>query len=248
MPDVIAWLKQSGAPADVIKAAETDLMTQQAYTRARQQDVMTFTQAMQAIGQGGGGTQPSAGPKVSHAEAFLEKISGENAEPTKALLRGFASALQRDMQGDVDARVAPVQRTAEETRWERELDAYFETRMLPRFGEKAREHWPEIRAAAKEQLLSDPNARVAPMEMYHEFFPDHAAAAIVENQSKQQTTRTGGVTAGLERVHSAQPSTAAAGQTVSGVSPAAGAEAPGFSPDDASRIADEVMRDMALPR
>lgn len=242
----LAYLKANKAPADVISAAEAELMTQAAYTQARQRDGMTLQQALAALGAGAGsrGGAPAAPAKERKVEAFYKSISGENADTVRSLFQKFEEAIRTDILDESEDRMAPVRASAEEVKWSKRLDEYYEQKVAPRFGAKSAEKWPEIRQAALEQLMSDPNARVAPMEMYLEYFPEHAAEALATQFNEQKTTKAGGVTAGHEQTYSRVPSTTAAGQM-----PAAGGAKDGeeLGEPDPSRIADDVLREMGIP-
>lgn len=244
----IEWLKANGAPAEVIREAEENHLRQADYTRKTQELAATQRQIFEALasrGGGGGGGEP---PR-SRLQQVLDQIEGENAAPVKQLFQSVLGAFDEDLRGRFQQELGQVRQTSDTVRWNQELDAYYQERLLPMFGNNVAEVWPAVKAESMQALLRGetvhPEALVlARGEQARDWMVEQKLAAdkakldrATEGSTQIRRTTppmTGGATGGTE------------GSGAGGGGAAAAADQ-AWNLDRAEELVNDTLREIGLP-
>lgn len=209
----------------------------------QQQQMLAYLQGQQqpsrgSSGGGGGGGQPS------HVEQFLSQLEGdENLSALRGLFEEYRAAQQRDDAAALRQELEPVRETLWESNAERQLQAAFEQKIVGKFGEAARQYFPELRTAALERARQGYNVSLD--SLFFELKPAEAGSLYTQQASAQSKTETGQATG--ETQDGFATTTGGTPGPVGNPGVAAGAEtsdAGGSAPDD-TEIAKEILAEMA---
>jgi len=214
---VLDWMRQQGAPAHLLKEAESGYLRQADYTKKRQEESAELNTARQQmaylmgkLGVDGNTDQGGSGDPVEDFLSGHIDMEDDGQRALHGLLSGLMEAAEKRFTGKVAQSFQPVASTVMESRAEKMLDSYIKEQIEPRFGKKGAELIDaEMRAEMLQSLMK--GEKIVPEVILMDKRPDDALAAMADAQRAKRNNESSKHLEGLSMHTTTDPPMAGGG-------------------------------------
>jgi len=151
-------------------------------TIAKQQQATAYLVG-QSQAAGGGG----APPRVSKTEQLLTQVREANPQFAE-VMQNLLDAQRQDLEAGFNSRlqqeVGQIRQPLHEMTVRDQLEQHLETRLVPRYGEKVRDYYPQIRERAMEAVRN--GGQVVPEDILEEIAPDKWLSMLTETSEARR--------------------------------------------------------------
>lgn len=180
--DVLARLRESGVPEDLLREVNDGFMRNAHYTQSMQQLAQQREQVAYTLGQ-----QSAGGPtkSVSKLEEYFSTLPDtEAAQGAKELFLGAFGAYREDLLREQQEQLKPLLSHVGKSARSEALEERLRSELLPVYGPELQTHWPKLRESMLAAL--DRNEAVDPIGFVMRAMPDKAQEMMIATRTEHQ--------------------------------------------------------------
>lgn len=230
----LEWMRQQGAPAEVIaeaERAERERMMQQDYTRKTQELSEKERQLAFLAGQIQSQQGTAGGPRRKVDEVLASYANNADGQAVAQYLQPLVDAIYQDVEGRFGTETQQLREVMSLVAQRTELSDRLKQELLPKYGEGVLEALPKVEQKAREALYNRQSFN--PEQLLWDVAGDVAAKARQTKEDNEAKARQRSTLAGFEQVSRTSPPAsggALAMQQATGPQGGPSASAPAFDP------------------